>query len=347
MDASVISESIPKIIEWYRDNRRDLPWRLSPTPYGVWISETMLQQTRIETVIGYYMRFMAELPDVAALASVEDDRLMKLWQGLGYYSRARNLKRAALILLEQYGGELPDTAEELCKLPGIGAYTAGAIASIAYGKPAPAVDGNVLRVLARLTAWEDDVMSTKTRREATAILEERYPIGAESGLLTEGLMELGEVLCLPNGEPRCAECPLRDLCRAHRAGEEERYPVRSPRKARRVEERTVFLLCSEGKYAIRRRPERGLLAGLWEFPNTGGTLSQKEALAWAEELDLKPLAVSPVGKSTHVFTHVEWHMTGYRIEAGAAPDRFVWRTPEEIRESYSVPTALRFYERKL
>ena len=347
MDAAVIGESIPRIIEWYRENRRDLPWRQSPTPYGVWISETMLQQTRIETVIGYYRRFMEELPDIAALASVEDDRLMKLWQGLGYYSRARNLKRAAVILTERYGGVLPDDAKELCKLPGVGEYTAGAIASIACGKPSPAVDGNVLRVLARLTAWEEDSTTTKTRREAARLLEERYPHGEEAALLTEGLMELGEVVCLPNGEPRCAACPLAEICRAHGAGEEKRFPVRSPRKARRVEERTVFLLCTGSRYAIRRRPERGLLAELWEFPNEEGALTEKEALAWAEEQGVKPLAILPVGKTKHLFTHVEWRMTGFRIEAGAEPETFQWRTPEEIRESCSVPTALRFYERKL
>ena len=347
MDESVLDGCIPRIIEWYRENRRDLPWRRSPTPYGVWISETMLQQTRIEAVIGYYQRFMAELPDVASLAAAEDDRLMKLWQGLGYYSRARNLKRAAAAIMERFGGELPRTEEELRSLPGIGAYTAGAVASIAFGLPVPAVDGNVLRVLSRLLALEEDIMLTKTRTEAAGLLRQRYPSGEASALLTEGLMELGETVCLPGGAPLCPSCPVAELCRAHRAGEEARYPVRGARKARRVEERTVLLLKSGDRVAIRRRPATGLLAGLWEFPNVPGTLTEAEARAWAESLGGTVTSVATAGRTKHVFTHVEWHMTGYFVELAAETGDLVWRTPEEIDEDYSIPTALRFYVKML
>ena len=225
-DRNILAAALPRIADWDAAVRRDLPWRRSPTPYHVWISEIMLQQTRIEAVIPYYERFLAELPDVAALASVDDDRLMKLWEGLGYYSRARNLKKAAQQVIERFGGALPATAEELRSLPGIGEYTAGAIASLAFHKPEPAVDGNVLRVLSRLLASKDDVMSPAVRKSVTADLRSIYPSGEQAALVTEGLMELGETLCIPNGEPLCDACPAAALCRARAAGDPTQYPVR-------------------------------------------------------------------------------------------------------------------------
>ena len=342
-----IPEALPLIVEWYAASRRLLPWRQDPTPYHTWIAEIMLQQTRIEAVIPYYERFLRELPDVPALAAVPEDRLLKLWEGLGYYSRARNLKKAAQILTDCHGGELPASAAELRKLPGIGDYTAGSIASIAFGLPEPAVDGNVLRVVSRVLACPDDIASPAVKRAVTELLRAHYPAGEDAALLTEGIMELGETVCLPNGVPRCDVCPLRGLCGAHRAGTELSFPVRAAKKPRRTEEKTVFLLRCGGRWAVRKRPAGGLLAGLWEFPNTEGSLSAEEALEAVDALDISPEWIEACGSAKHIFTHVEWHMTGYRIEAGAAPDRFVWRTPEEIRESYSVPTALRFYERKL
>ncbi|MBR1457019.1 MAG: A/G-specific adenine glycosylase, partial [Oscillospiraceae bacterium] len=223
-----VARCIPRIIDWYAASRRVLPWREDPTPYHVWISEIMLQQTRIEAVIGYYERFLEALPTVEALAAVEEDRLLKLWEGLGYYSRARNLKKAAALLVERYGGRLPDTAEELGKLPGIGDYTAGAIASIAYGRPEPAVDGNVLRVLARILESPEDIMQPAVRRGMAVLLRAQYPSGERAALLTEGIMELGETLCVPNGEARCGLCPVRALCGARQSGSVERYPVKAP-----------------------------------------------------------------------------------------------------------------------
>ena len=338
-DQEIILQSLPRIADWYAAQRRPLPWRLSPTPYHVWISEIMLQQTRIEAVIPYYERFVAALPDVAALAAVDGERLMKLWEGLGYYSRARNLKKAAVLLCERYGGALPASAEELKKLPGIGDYTAGAIASIAFSLPEPAVDGNVLRVTARLLADGRDVLSPALRREVAAKLRGSYPCGERSALVTEGLMELGETLCLPNAEPDCARCPVASLCRAHAAGEPARYPTRGAAKERRVERRTVLLLRCGGKTAIRRRPDAGLLAGLWEFPSLDGFRSEEEL----RSLFPAALSIVPCGEARHLFTHVEWRMRGFSLELPSPLPDLVWEDAEAIRGSYSVPTALKAY----
>ena len=334
---------IPLVIDWDRRERRPLPWRLSPTPYHVWISEIMLQQTRIEAVIGYYERFIAELPDVAALSAVDEDRLLKLWEGLGYYSRARNLKKAALLLTEKYGGRLPATAQELKKLPGIGDYTAGAIASMAFGEPESAVDGNVLRVLSRVLESGEDVMQPAVRKRMAGLLRKLYPRGEEAALLTEGLMELGETLCLPKGAPGCAVCPLRELCLASQHGTAERYPLRTPPRPRRIEERTVLLLHSGGRWAIRRRSDRGLLAGLWELPGLEGFRDRAAVLAWLESLGGTVTALEECGEAVHVFTHVEWHMRGFRAELDDPCGEFLWASPEEIMADYSIPTAFRAY----
>ena len=338
-DKEIIEQALPRIADWYAAARRPLPWRLSPTPYHVWVSEIMLQQTRIEAVIPYYERFLAALPDVSALAAVEDDRLMKLWEGLGYYSRARNLKKAAVLICEHCGGELPASVEELKKLPGIGDYTAGAIASIAFRLPEPAVDGNVLRVLARLLADGRDVMSPAVRREAAALLRGSYPAGERSALVTEGLMELGETVCVPNAVPHCGACPLRGLCRADAADEAERYPLRSAPRERRIEERTVLLLRCGGRAALRRRAEKGLLAGLWEFPSLDGFRTEEELRTLFPEAS----AITPCGVARHLFTHVEWRMRGFLVELPSELPGFVWETAETIRRDYSVPTALKFF----
>ena len=339
----LLAQAAPRIAEWYAAHRVDLPWRNDPTPYHVWISEIMLQQTRIEAAIPYYHRFLAALPDVAALASVDDDALMALWQGLGYYSRARNLKKAARVLVEEYGGALPADAAKLRALPGIGDYTAGAIASIAFGLPEPAVDGNVMRVVARLTASRDDVMSTKARAAVTAALRAIYPAGEAAAALTEGLMELGERICIPNGEPRCEACPAADLCRARAGGDPARYPVRSRPKPRRIEPLTVFMLRCGDRLALRRRPEKGLLAGLWELPNVSGVLTSEEAAAYLTEQGIVPLNIAPCGEVRHIFTHVEWQMTGYLVDCQEASPAFDWFTRDQVGKTVAVPTAFRYY----
>ncbi|MGN1444172.1 MAG: A/G-specific adenine glycosylase, partial [Acutalibacteraceae bacterium] len=242
MNKRTLQSAVPLIINWYKDSKRELPWRIDASPYHVWLSETMLQQTRIETVIPYYTRFLAELPTIEALAEADGEKLMKLWEGLGYYSRVRNLKKAAQTVVASYGGTLPKTAQELRTLPGIGEYTAGAIASIAFGQPEPAVDGNVLRVVMRLTACDEDIMQAKVKREVTKLLQEIYPSGQDASDLTQGIMELGEVICIPNGEPKCSVCPLNTVCRACLTDETANYPVRSAKKKRKIAELTVFML---------------------------------------------------------------------------------------------------------
>jgi len=347
MDASaehsLLRRCASLLVPWYRQVRRELPWRDRPTPYQVWISEIMLQQTRIEAVIPYYARFLAELPDVAALAAVPEDRLLKLWEGLGYYSRARNLKKAAQLVMDEYSGELPRTAAELRKLPGIGDYTAGAVASIACGEPEPAVDGNVLRVIMRVTACEDDVLSQKTKSRVADALRAVYPAGEEAGLLTEGLMELGETLCLPNGEPRCDGCPLRELCQAREQGLTAELPRRRAKKERRIEEKTVLLLRCGGCYALRRRVEAGLLAGMWEFPSLPGKRSAEDVRAALEEAGLSPGEIRPCGEAKHIFTHVEWHMSGYFVDLSRQSGEYMWKRPDEIRADFAVPTAFKAY----
>ena len=341
-----VREAAFRICEWYAASRRMLPWRQDPTPYHTWIAEIMLQQTRIEAVIPYYARFLEELPDVPSLAAVSEDRLLKLWEGLGYYSRARNLKKAAVQLVEKYGGELPASAEELRKLPGIGDYTAGAIASIAFGLPEPAVDGNVLRVVTRLLACPEDIAKAPVRRKTAELLRGAYPAGKEAGILTEGIMELGETVCLPNAVPRCEVCPLRTLCLAHLAGEELSYPVKSAPGKRRTEQKTVFLLDCKGRFALRRRDDRGLLAGLWEFPNAEGQLTEQEAVRQVSDWGLRAEDIAFCGEAKHIFTHVEWQMTGYLVHCTEAAGSFLWCSAEEIDSRYSLPTAFRYYREK-
>ena len=342
-----IKQMCEPILALYREHKKQMPWRDSPTPYHVWISEIMLQQTRIEAVIPYYERFLRELPDVAALAAVPEDKLMKLWEGLGYYSRARNLGRAAKIMMEKYGGALPETAEALRALPGIGEYTAGAIASIAFGKPEPAVDGNVLRVVMRYLGRGDDIALPATKRQVTAALSQIYPAGEDAKNLTQGIMELGETVCIPNGEAKCGICPLFSQCVAGREQLTDKLPYKSPKKARKTELRTVLLFSCRGKYAIRRRADAGLLAGLWEFPNLDGHLHAEEVMAYARGMGIEPIAAAPCGDAVHIFTHVEWHMTGYAVECACMSPAFIWETPAEIRSSYAIPTAFRAFAEKM
>ena len=272
---------------------------------------------------------------------------MKLWEGLGYSSRARNLQKAAKIVMTDFGGELPREAAKLRTLPGIGDYTAGAIASIAWGEPEPAVDGNVLRVLTRVLACPDDILQPKTRAGIASLLRGHYPRGERAGLLTEGIMELGETVCLPNAAPKCEACPLNTICRACLRGETDRYPVKSPPRERRIEQRTILLLRCGERYAVRKREGKGLLAGLWEFPSCDGALDGTEALDAVRALGGKAVRIEPCGEAKHVFTHVEWHMRGYRLALAEELPGFLWKTPKEIEADCPIPTALRYYQKKL
>ena len=300
------------IVEWYQQNKRILPWREEKNPYLVWVSEIMLQQTKIEAVKEYYARFIAELPTIADLAKVEEEKLLKLWEGLGYYNRARNLKKAAMQIETEYGGAIPTTWEQLKKLPGIGEYTAGAVASICFGEKVPAVDGNVLRVMARLTGSKKNILLTDTKKQVTALLTKIMP--EEAGDFNEGLMELGETVCIPNGSPYCEICPLKTFCIAKAKGETMELPVREKNLCRKKEERTVFLLTKQGKIAIQKRKETGLLSGMYEFPNVLGKLEEKEINQLLETWKLKGKTIVRKGEKKHIFSHVEWHMFVYQIE---------------------------------
>lgn len=331
------------LLPWYEHDRRDLPWREDRDAYHIWVSEIMLQQTRVEAVKGYYARFLAELPTVQALAQCDDEKLHKLWEGLGYYSRVRNLKKAAQVIVSQHGGVFPQTYQELLALPGIGEYTAGAIGSIAFNLPTPAVDGNVLRVCARLTEDRSPIDLPETKKKVHAALAAIYPENA--GDFTQALMELGATLCGPNWKPRCESCPCASLCLAYQRGTAETLPVKSPKKAKRQEERTVFIFSCDGCYALRKRPNRGLLAGLWEFPNVSGKLEVPQALEAAEDMGVGPQnLLRQVGRK-HIFTHIQWNLRGYYLEVAEKPDCFQWFTGEEIRAQAALPTAFRqFWE---
>ncbi len=326
---------IDKLVEWYKISARDLPWRRTREPYAIWISEIMLQQTRVAAVIPYYERFMAELPDAGALSRVSDDRLHKLWEGLGYYSRARNLKRAAALLMEQYGGKLPGTYEELLKLPGIGEYTAGAIASIAFGEATPSVDGNVLRVYARLFADGRDVRDPSVQKEVRAFFLPLMRL-TDPALFNAALMELGATVCLPNGAPKCELCPVAEDCQARRQNRTGELPVLAKKSARRVEQKTVFALTVGGLPLGYRREEKGLLAGLWQLPDTAGGLTDAEAAAWMGEREILPVGELRFFERKHIFTHIEWHMRVCSAEVS------VKRLPEGwvcLDERHALPTA--------
>ena len=328
------------LLPWYEENKRELPWRQDQQPYHVWLSEIMLQQTRVEAVKPYYQRFLATLPEIRDLASCDDETLLKLWEGLGYYSRARNLRKAAKMIITEYGGIFPCTYEEILKLPGIGEYTAGAIASICFDQRTPAVDGNVLRVITRLSAYYGDILDQKVKREISRALADIYP-EHNSGRFTQALMELGAVVCIPRGKPECANCPLINLCNAYQQGIWEQLPVKRPKKQRTVQELTVFLLSVGGKLALRKRKEKGLLAGLWEFPNTLGALSAQEAIGQAEAWHCAPVDIQQCVHRSHCFTHIQWEMTGYVIQCREKAECFSWFDEEELIANVSVPSAFR------
>ena len=327
------------LLPWYRKNRRDLPWRKDREPYHIWISEIMLQQTRVEAVKGYYNRFLKVLPTIDALANCDDDLLHKLWEGLGYYSRVRNLKKAAIVVMEQHGGIFPKTHEEVIGLPGIGAYTAGAICSIAYNLPTPAVDGNVLRVFSRLTNDSSPIDLPETKKTVTAALAEIYPKEARD--FTQALMELGATVCGPNKAPDCDNCPCSEICLAYQEGTAESLPVKAPKKAKRQEDRTVFILRCEDRYALEKRPNKGLLAGLWQFPNVSGHLDTLQALEALQAMGLKPREILREVERKHIFTHIQWNMKGIYLEVAEPAGNFTWLTPEEINTQVALPTAFK------
>ena len=337
---------VSPLLFWYGRAARVLPWRDHPEPYRVWVSEIRLQQTRVEAVKPYFERFLAALPTVSDLARAPEEQLLKLWEGLGYYSRARNLQKAARIMAERYGGEVPASYEELLALPGIGEYTAGAISSIAFGIPVPAVDGNVLRVVSRLSADDSDIGNPALKKDVAARLRRILPEG-RAGDFNQAMMELGATVCLPNGAPLCGECPLSSLCLARSEGLTDRLPVKAAKKARVSEDLTVFLIACGGRAALRRRPEKGLLAGLWELPNVPGKLGEKQAKELLEKWGVPAREMKPLPGAKHIFTHREWHMTAWAVRTGRADEGMTWASRRELEESYPLPYAFKAFFRPL
>lgn len=336
-----IAEIPELLLRWYDAGHRELPWRRDREPYHVWLSEIMLQQTRVEAVRGYYERFLAELPDLASLAACDPLRLAKLWEGLGYYSRMRNLQKAAQQIMAG-GGTFPDTYEAVRALPGVGDYTAGAICSICFGLPTPAVDGNVLRVLSRVTEDFRPVTEPKLKAEYAGRLAECYPAG-RCGDFTQSLMELGATVCGPNGEPTCEACPLGVLCLAREHGTQRQLPVKPPKKEKRLEEKTVLILRCGDEIAVRRREDSGLLAGLWELPNVPGRLTAQQALDLAKAWGAHPRQLIKRAEKVHIFTHIRWEMQGYYLICGEKPPDLVWVSPERFARDIALPTAFRIF----
>lgn len=351
----VKKQMIDRLLIWYPEHARDLPWRKDKDPYHVWLSEIMLQQTRVEAVKDYYKRFLAELPDIRHLAEVEEDRLLKLWEGLGYYNRARNLQKAAISIMEVYGGAFPQTYEEIRSLAGIGDYTAGAIGSICFELPTPAVDGNVLRVYTRIMEDDSNIDKQSTKnavRDALAEVyrelkrhrdgkaENEYPAGS-CGMATQALMEIGAIVCVPNGTPKCEECPLSVICGACMHQSWNMYPVRNEKKSRRVEDKTVFVLTCGDKVAVRKRQSKGLLAGLWEFPNMEGHMTKQQAADTAADWQTAPEQMQMNYNYTHIFSHVEWRMTAYYLACRKLAEPFTWVDMDELDQNIAIPSAFK------
>lgn len=346
---------IPKpLLKWYDNKKRILPWREKPTPYRVWISEIMLQQTRVEAVKPYFERFMKALPDVRTLAYAKEEELLKLWEGLGYYNRVRNLQKAALQIMEEYGGDMPADYDKLLSLKGIGSYTAGAVSSIAFGKVYPAVDGNVLRVIARVRKDDRSFSQAKVKasieQDVLAIMPKDRP-----GDFNQAMMELGACVCIPNGAPHCEECPLAELCMAHQDGTELAYPKKDKARQRSIVEKTILIIRDGEKTAIRKRTQKGLLAGMYEFPSVDSYLSADEVASYLTANGLSPIRITPLEDAKHIFTHKEWHMKGYMVRVdelepanptGESRD-WLYIEPDRVQEKYPLPAAFAAYTRYL
>lgn len=335
------------LLAWYDSGHRDLPWRQNKDAYRIWVSEIMLQQTRVEAVIPYYLRFLENFPDIPTLATAPEDKLLKCWEGLGYYSRVRNMQKTAITVMEEYHGQMPDTWETLQKLSGIGSYTAGAIASIAFKRPVPAVDGNVLRVLSRLRMDGEYITLPAVKKRVEAELLEIMPKD-RPGDFNQALMELGATVCIPNGEPKCNICPWNSLCLAKENGCISEYPKREEKKKRTIEKKTVLILKEGERIAIQKRPSKGLLAGLYQFPMLEGHLKEGEVIANLKEKGMMAVRIEKLPPASHIFSHKEWHMIGYAIrvdelEKYSEEENMLFVHPEKIQQEYPVPSALSAY----
>lgn len=347
-------EAVPLLMDWYHHNRRDLPWRHTRDPYRILVSEIMLQQTRAETVKPYYARFLTELPTVQALAEAPEDLILKLWEGLGYYSRVRNLQKAARAVMAHHGGIIPADYDKLLSLTGVGRYTAGAVGSIAYDLPVAAVDGNVLRVATRIMGDDGDILTDATRKRIEAAITPCVPTTG-AGDFNQSLIELGALICLPGGAANCDECPLQLLCAAKREGRVEALPVRIVKTKRKFQDLTVLLLRvtdadGASRYIIRRRPATGLLGGLYEFPHVDGHLTAEEVTAALTAEGAVVHKVTPLSEGKHVFTHITWRMVGYLCDV-TLPDipaedglfGGILADAEDMKDTYSIPSAFSVY----
>ena len=351
MEQFQLERIVEPLLSWYDANARILPWREQPTAYRVWVSEIMLQQTRVEAVKPYYERFMKAFPDVRALAVAEEETLLKLWEGLGYYNRVRNLNKAAIQIMEKYDGVIPDTYEALCDLPGIGSYTAGAVASIAYQRCVPAVDGNVLRIISRIRLDERDILQASVKKSVEHDLKCIMPID-RPGDFNQALMELGATVCIPNGEPKCGECPWNSFCMARERGCMTEYPKKAPKKTRSIEYKTILVLQDEQKTALRKRPSKGLLAGMYEFPWMEGIQNEDSVLEHLKSMGIQAIHIKRLEDSKHIFSHKEWHMTGYAIrvdelERSGDKSSLLFVEREEAQERYAIPAAYAAYTKYL
>ncbi len=330
-----------KLLTWYEENKRDLPWRHTKNPYYIWVSEIMLQQTQVETVKVYYQRFIKTLPKLEDLATIHQDELLKLWEGLGYYSRVRNMQKTAQILTKAHQKTLPNTKEALIKLPGIGEYTAGAILSIAFDKTSIAIDGNVYRILGRIYRIKEPINKRITYKKYEEKMTSLLP-STNSSEFTQSFMDLGSLICTPKN-PKCESCPLNKECEAKKYQEQELYPIKEKKLSKTVEERSVFLLIYKGKIAIQKREEKGLLASLYEFPNTLKNPSLIEIENDLIEKNISFKTVIAIGEAKHIFSHKIWFMKGFCIELTHPLKKFLWVTKEELKLNYPIPSAFDYF----
>lgn len=345
-EEQVLIAMFEALIPWYEAHKRELPWRQDKEPYHVWLSEIMLQQTRVEAVKEYYRRFLTALPMIADLAEAPEEQILKLWEGLGYYNRVRNLQKAAQTICADYAGVFPSEYAQIRSLSGIGDYTAGAIASICFDAPTPAVDGNVLRVYSRLLADDANIDLQTTKKRITRKLQETYP-RKNPGIATQALMELGATVCVPNGAPRCDVCPVAEICQARKQDTWRNLPVRSEKKKRKIVDKTVFVLLTEDTVALHKRSASGLLAGMWEFPNVDVKLDKQEAVTQVAGWQAEPVDLLMQTSYTHIFSHVEWHMTAYYIRCRRTNKKWKWVTKESLDETYALPSAFRPFREQI
>ena len=335
------------LLTWYDAHRRHMPWREDPTPYHVYLSEIMLQQTQVDTVRAYYLRFLKKFPTIVSLAEGSEEDVLKLWEGLGYYSRGRNLHKSALKIVESFAGEIPMGKAELLSLPGVGEYTSRAIRSIAFHQKEIAVDGNLIRVYSRLN--EDGEENLETLKEHCESYFKKALDQEDPSHFNQALTDLGEMLCLPKAAPLCKDCPLKAYCQSAKDGTMLSYPSPKKAKEKKQEAWTLFLIETDQEIALNKRPDKGLLASLYEFPMKEGTLSEEEAKRYLQTQGIPATKLEAIGQSEHVFSHLVWELQGYRIilQEKPANSPWIWAKKNALKEAYPLPSAFRYFKKKI